>query len=62
MSNFLITAIFIFLVRFLHMVGSPDILNIAEDFENEISQLDKTRRFQLSIDIKVVSLSVYFHF
>lgn len=41
------------LTRFLRMVGSPDILNITEDFENVISQLDKTRRFQLSIDIKM---------
>ncbi|KAA8539728.1 hypothetical protein F0562_026420 [Nyssa sinensis] len=37
------------LTRFLHIVGSPDILNITNAIENEISQLEESRRFHVSL-------------
>uniref|UniRef100_A0A5B7B807 Uncharacterized protein n=1 Tax=Davidia involucrata TaxID=16924 RepID=A0A5B7B807_DAVIN len=40
------------LTRFLHIVGSPDILNITNAIENEISQLEESRRFHLSLYAK----------
>ncbi|KAL7588773.1 hypothetical protein Lser_V15G36048 [Lactuca serriola] len=36
------------LKRFLHIIGSPDILSIG----NEITQLEETRKFQLSLSVK----------
>ncbi|KAM0009486.1 hypothetical protein Hdeb2414_s0089g00786911 [Helianthus debilis subsp. tardiflorus] len=36
--------------RFLHILGSPDIISIG----NEITQLEETRRFQLSLSLKAV--------
>ncbi|KAM7504575.1 hypothetical protein LguiB_003479 [Lonicera macranthoides] len=41
------------LTRFLRIVGSPDIFNITNAIENEISQLEETRRFQLSLNVTV---------
>ncbi|WOH06855.1 hypothetical protein DCAR_0626284 [Daucus carota subsp. sativus] len=38
------------LTRFLRIVGSPDILDISKNFENEISHLEETRKFQLSMN------------
>lgn len=38
------------LTRFLRIVGSPDILDISKNFEKEISQLEETRQFQLSMN------------
>ncbi|KAA8533945.1 hypothetical protein F0562_031462 [Nyssa sinensis] len=40
------------LTRFLHIVGSPDILTITNAIENEISQLEESRRFHLSLYAK----------
>jgi hypothetical protein len=40
------------LTRFLNIVGSPDILNVTNPIENEISQLEETRKFQLSLYVK----------
>ncbi|KAJ9553307.1 hypothetical protein OSB04_017352 [Centaurea solstitialis] len=39
--------------RFLHIVGSPSILSIG----NEIGQLEETRKFQLSLSVKLDVLS-----
>ncbi|CAI9295825.1 unnamed protein product [Lactuca saligna] len=36
------------LKRFLHIIGSPDILSIG----NEITQLEETKKFQLSLSLK----------
>ncbi|KAK1366714.1 serine/arginine repetitive matrix protein 1 [Heracleum sosnowskyi] len=38
------------LTRFLRIVDSPNILDISKNFENEISQLEETRKFQLSMN------------
>ncbi|XP_059666883.1 uncharacterized protein LOC132312514 isoform X2 [Cornus florida] len=38
--------------RFLQIVGSPDMLNTTNAIENEISQLEESRRFHLSLYAK----------
>ncbi|KAK4436421.1 hypothetical protein Salat_0805800 [Sesamum alatum] len=37
------------LIRFLHIIGSANILHITSSVKNEISQLDEARRFHLSL-------------
>lgn len=48
-------ALSISVVRFLRIVGSPDILDISKNFENEISHLEETRKFQLSMNVKLLT-------
>nr|XP_019710443.1 uncharacterized protein LOC105057241 isoform X3 [Elaeis guineensis] len=38
--------------RFLHIVNSPDVLKSVNAIENEMSQLEDTRRFHLSLYVK----------
>ncbi|KAG0487875.1 hypothetical protein HPP92_006686 [Vanilla planifolia] len=38
--------------RFLHIVNMPNVLNIANEIENEILQLEKTRQFHVSLYTK----------
>ncbi|KAG1338912.1 COP1-interacting protein 7 [Cocos nucifera] len=40
------------IARFLHIVNSPDMLKSVKAIENEISQLEDTRRFHLSLYIR----------
>ncbi|XP_057778487.1 uncharacterized protein LOC130997244 [Salvia miltiorrhiza] len=40
------------LIRFLHIIGSEDILEVTNSLRNEISQLEEARRFHLSLYAK----------
>ncbi|PKA58564.1 hypothetical protein AXF42_Ash008851 [Apostasia shenzhenica] len=40
------------LVRFLHIVNVPNVLKLANSIENEISQLEETKRFHLALYAK----------
>ncbi|KAL3622028.1 hypothetical protein CASFOL_034224 [Castilleja foliolosa] len=40
------------LIRFLHIIGSADILDVTNSLKNEISQLEETRKFHLSLYAK----------
>jgi len=48
----MITGIFLF--RFLHIVNMSEALKVANAFENEISQLEETKKFHISLYAKVV--------
>lgn len=43
-----------FVFRFLHIVNSPEVLKSVSAIENEMSQLEDTRRFHLSLYVKVM--------
>ncbi|KAG6390833.1 hypothetical protein SASPL_148578 [Salvia splendens] len=40
------------LIRYLHIIGSEDMLEVTNSFKNEISQLEEARTFHLSIYAK----------
>lgn len=42
-----------FLLRFLNIVGSPDLVNITKIIEGEMSQLEEARQFHLSLYVQV---------
>lgn len=46
--------------RFLRIVDSPDILDISKNFEKEICQLEETRQFQLSMNVRLIFISPIF--
>lgn len=43
-------------VRFLHIIGSTDLVDIAKVIEGEMSQLEESRKFHLSLYGQVISV------
>lgn len=53
------TKLLFFLFRFLHIVRSPDLMDVIDAIEDEMFQLKEAKKFHLSLYDKVYFLSLY---